>query len=154
LSKNFASTVSPWIVTMDALQPFRAPFERPAGDPAPLPYLDAPELRERGMVDITLDVELQTAAMRAVGQPPRRLTRANARDAYWAFAQLVAHHTVNGCNLAPGDLLGTGTISGPQADQGGSLLELTHGGQQPLRLHPREERTLPEGRGIALVRAH
>ncbi len=126
LSKNFASTLSPWIVTMEALAPFRAAFERPAGDPQPLPYLDAPGNRESGALDITLEVWLQTAKMRDAGEAAVRLTRGNAKErGYWTAAQLVAHHTVNGCNLQPGDLLGSGTLSGPKPDEAGSLLELT-----------------------------
>ena len=149
LSKNFATTVSPWIVTLEALAPFRAPFERPAGDPAPLPYLEAPALRAGGMFDIRLEVWLQTAAMRA----PERISHSNFRDAYWAVAQLVAHHTVNGCNLAPGDLLGSGTISGPRPEQGGSLLELTRGGTQPLRLSDGSERRFLEDGDTVILKA-
>ncbi len=146
LSKNFATTLSPWIVTMEALAPFRAPaFARPAGDPQPLPYLDAPGDRARGAFDITLEVWLQTAAMRAAGEPAVRLTRGNASEAaYWTAAQLVTHHTVNGCNLQPGDLLGSGTLSGPAPDQAGSLLELTLGGKQPITLPNGERRTFLE----------
>jgi fumarylacetoacetase len=152
LSKNFATTISPWIVTLDALAPFRAPFERPAGDPAPLPYLDAPALHTHGMFDITLEVWLQTAAMRDAGRPAQRLTQANFRDAYWAVAQLVAHHTVNGCNLGSGDLLGSGTISGPHANQGGSLLELTQGGRQSVQLPNGQTRTFLEDGDTVILR--
>lgn len=144
LSKNFASTVSPWMVTLDALAPFRRPFVRPEGDPDPLPYLDAPEQRERGAIDIELEVWLQTAPMRDAGHAGDRLSRSNFADAYWTVAQLVAHHTVNGCNLAPGDLFGSGTLSGPSAKQGGSLLELSQGGRQPIRLSNGETRTFLE----------
>ena len=153
LSKNFATTVSPWIVTMEALAPFRAPFERAEGDPQPLPYLDAPALRASGMADITLEAWLQTAAMRKAGRPAERLTQSNFRDAYWAPAQLVAHHTVNGCNLASGDLLGTGTISGPRPEQGGSLLELSRGGKQPFTLAGGERRTFLEDGDTVILRA-
>ncbi|MBT2324914.1 fumarylacetoacetase [Variovorax paradoxus] len=145
LSKNFATTVSPWIVTMEALSPFRARFERPAGDPQPLPYLDAPADRESGAFDITLEVWLQSAKMRAAGEGAVRLTHGNAREAaYWTAAQLVTHHTVNGCNLQPGDLLGSGTLSGPKPDQAGSLLELTLGGKQPIVLPNGERRSFLE----------
>jgi len=154
LSKNFASTLSPWIVTMEALAPFRAPFQRPAGDPQPLPYLDAPSLRDHGMADITLEVWLQTAAMRAAGLPAQRLTQSNFRDAYWALSQLVAHHTVNGCNLGTGDLLGTGTLSGPLPEQGGSLLELSLGGKKPLPLANGETRTFLQDGDTVTLRAH
>ncbi len=145
LSKNFATTVSPWIVTMEALAPFRAPFERPAGDPQPLPYLDAASNRERGAFAITLEVWLQTQRMRDAGQPAMRLSRSHTRDAaYWTAAQLVTHHTVNGCNLQPGDLLGSGTLSGPAPDEAGSLLELTLGGKRSIALGNGETRTFLE----------
>jgi fumarylacetoacetase len=107
LSKSFATTVSPWIVTLDALQPFRAAFARPECDPQPLPYLDSESNRAGGAFDIELEVWLQTASMRDRGEPPQQLSRSNARDAYWTAAQLIAHHTVNGCNLGTGDLLGS-----------------------------------------------
>ncbi|ACB34311.1 fumarylacetoacetase [Leptothrix cholodnii SP-6] len=154
LSKNFASTVSPWIVTLEALQPFRAPPERPAGDPLPLPYLDSPYNREAGAIDITLEVWLQTAAMRRAGLAAQRLSTSNYRDAYWTLAQLVAHHTVNGCNLRSGDLLGTGTLSGPQPDQAGSLLELSLGGQQPVTLANGEQRRFLEDGDSVILRAY
>ncbi|MBT2333368.1 fumarylacetoacetase [Variovorax paradoxus] len=153
LSKNFASTLSPWIVTMEALAPFRAKFERPAGDPQPLPYLDAPSNRESGALDITLEVLLQTAKMRTEGTAPTRLTRGNTTEAaYWTAAQLVAHHTVNGCNLQPGDLLGSGTLSGPQPDEAGSLIELTQGGKQPITLPNGEKRTFLEDGDTLTIR--
>ncbi len=145
LAKNFASTLSPWIVTMEALAPFRAAFERAAGEPQPLPYLDGAANREAGALDITLEVWLQTEKMRADGQPAVRLSRGNsAQAAYWTAAQLVAHHTVNGCNLQPGDLLGSGTLSGPKPDEAGSLLELTLGGKNPISLPNGERRTFLE----------
>ncbi len=154
LSKSFASTLSPWIVTMDALAPYRAPFVRPEGDPKPLPYLDSLDNRERGAIDIVLEVWLQTAAMRAAGTPAVRLSQANFRDAYWTLAQLVAHHTSNGCNLRPGDLLGSGTQSGPQSGDGGSLLELTQGGKEPLALPGGESRRFLEDGDTVILRAH
>ncbi|MEO6319635.1 MAG: fumarylacetoacetase [Polaromonas sp.] len=134
LSKNFATTISPWIVTLEALAPYRVPFTRPEGDPQPLPYLDAPANWAQGAIDVQLEVLLQTQAMREEGQEAARLTRTSYRHAYWTVAQMVAHHTVNGCNLQPGDLLGTGTLSGPTLDQAGALIELTVGGKQPLTL--------------------
>jgi len=152
LSKNFATTVSPWIVTMDALAPFRAPFERPAGDPPPLPYLDDANNRQHGAIAITLEVWLQTEAMRQRGEPAVRLTQSNFRDAYWTLAQLVAHHSSNGCNLQPGDLLGSGTQSGPQEGQGGSLLELTYGGKQPITLPNGETRTFLQDGDTVILR--
>jgi len=153
LSKNFASTLSPWIVTMEALAPFRAKFERPAGDPQPLPYLDSASNRESGALDITLEVLLQTAKMRAEGVAPVRLTRGNTTEAaYWTAAQLVAHHTVNGCNLQPGDMLGSGTLSGPKPDEAGSLIELTLGGKQPITLPNGEKRTFLEDGDTLVMR--
>jgi fumarylacetoacetase len=140
LSKSFASTVSPWMVTLDALAPFRAPQRRPDGDPDPLPYLDSADNRERGAIDIELEVWLQTEKMRAAGYPGDRISRSNYRDAYWTVSQLVSHHTVNGCNLRSGDLFGTGTLSGPAPDEAGSLLELTGGGRNPLTLSNGETR--------------
>ena len=152
LSKNFASTLSPWIVTMEALAPFRSPYVRPAGDPDPLPYLDSAENRARGAIGIELEVWLQTATMREAGQPGVRLMGSNFADAYWTVAQLVAHHTVNGCNLQPGDLLGSGTLSGPEASQAGSLLELSDGGKAPLRLANGERRTFLEDGDTVILR--
>ena len=153
LSKSFASTISPWIVTMEALAPFRAAFTRPEGDPQPLPYLDAPSNRESGALDITLEVWLQTAKMRAAGEEGVRLTRGNTTQAaYWTAAQLIAHHTVNGCNLQPGDLLGSGTLSGPAQSEAGSLLELTLGGKQPMTLANGEARTFLEDGDALTIR--
>jgi len=153
LSKNFASTLSPWIVTMEALAPFRAKFERPEGDPQPLPYLDAPSNRAAGALDITLEVLLQTAKMREAGEAPARLTLGNTTEAaYWTAAQLVTHHTVNGCNLQPGDMLGSGTLSGPKPDQAGSLIELTLGGKQAVTLPNGEKRVFLENGDTLVIR--
>jgi len=155
LAKNFASTLSPWIVTMEALAPFRAKFERPAEDPQPLPYLDSASNREGGALDITLEVLLQTAKMRAEGVAPVRLTRGNTTEAaYWTAAQLITHHTVNGCNLQPGDLLGSGTLSGPKPDEAGSLMELTLGGKQPITLPNGEKRTFLEDGDTLVMRGY
>jgi fumarylacetoacetase len=154
LAKNFSTMVSPWIVSFEALAPFRRPFTRPAGDPQPLPYLDSDFNREAGALDITLEVWLQTARMREQGLPAQRLSHSNALDAYWTPAQLVAHHTSNGCNLATGDLLGTGTLSGPQPGQGGSLLELSAGGRRPLTLPGGETRTFLEDGDTVTLRAY
>lgn len=153
LSKNFATTISPWVVTMEALAPYRTAFERPAGDPQPLPYLDSQTNRRAGSIDMTLETWLQTAQMRARGEPPVRLMQSNFRDAYWTLAQLVAHHTVNGCNLQSGDLLGTGTQSGPEEGQGGSLLELSKGGKEPLRLPNGETRSFLADGDTLILRA-
>ncbi|ABM30863.1 fumarylacetoacetase [Paracidovorax citrulli] len=145
LSKNFASTLSPWVVTLEALAPFRAPFTRPDEDPQPLPYLDSPDHRAAGAFAITLEVLLQTERMRTEGLPPAVLSRTDTtRAAYWTPAQLVAHHTVNGCNLHSGDLLGSGTLSGPGPQEAGSLLELAAAGRQPVRLPSGEERSFLE----------
>ena len=154
LSKNFASTVSPWVVTLDALAPFRRAWERPPGDPAPLPYLDAPANRAAGGFDIELEVWLQTPAMQKAGSPGERLMCANYADAYWTVAQLVAHHTVNGCNLRAGDLLGTGTLSGPAPEQGGSLLELSQGGKQPITFANGETRTWLEDGDTVILKGY
>jgi fumarylacetoacetase len=145
LSKSFATSVSPWVVTFDALAPFRRPFERAPGQPQPLPYLDSVRNRESGALDIQVEAWLQTARMKSAGQPAARLSRASVLEAaYWTPAQLVAHHTSNGCNLQIGDLLGTGTLSGPLPGQGGSLLELSGGGKQPIALPGGETRTFLE----------
>ncbi len=154
LSKNFASTLSPWIVTLEALAPYRQAFTRPDGDPAPLPYLDSASNREQGAIDIALEAWVQTAAMRAAGHAAERLSRSNFTDAYWTAAQLVTHHTVNGCDLRAGDLLGTGTISGPAPEQGGSLLELTQGGQRPLTLANGETLGFLADGDTIVLRAH
>ena len=151
LSKNFASTISPWIVTLEALAPFRAPFAHPADDPQPLPYLSSPANAEQGALDIELEALIQTPKMRAAGTPPARLCLTNYRHAYWTAAQMVAHHTVNGCNLQPGDLLGTGTLSGPTLDSACALIELTTGGKNPVQLPGGETRTwLEDGDTVVL----
>jgi len=154
LAKNFATTISPWIVTREALEPFRQPFSRPAGDPQPLPYLDSPANRARGQIDITLQVLIQTQRMREQGQPPAVLSQSSFRDAYWTVAQMLAHHSSGGCNLQTGDLLGTGTQSGPQPGQGGSLLELSMGGKQPLALPGGETRTFLQDGDTLILRGH
>jgi fumarylacetoacetase len=141
LGKNFATTVSPWIVTLEALAPFRVPWTRPADDPQPLPYLDSAALRVSGALDVQLEVFLETGRMRAMGQSPEKLSHSNFRDSYWTLAQLVAHHTANGCNLEPGDLFGSGTQSGPGPGEAGSLLELSEGGRRPITLRSGESRT-------------
>ena len=154
LAKNFATTISPWIVTREALEPFRVPFTRPDGDPQPLPYLDSAANRERGQIDIALQVLLQTAAMQQQGLPPAELSRSNFRDSYWSVAQMLAHHSSGGCNLQTGDLLGTGTQSGPQPGQGGSLLELSMGGKQPVNLPGGETRSFLQDGDTVILRAH
>ena len=154
LSKNFASTVSPWIVTLEALAPYRNAWTRDASDPQPLPYLDSAALRSEGAFDIQLEVLITTEKMREQSLPPHQICLTNYRHAYWTISQLVAHHTVNGCNLQPGDLLGTGTLSGPTATEAGALIELTVGGKQPITLPSGESRAfLADGDSITL-RAH
>ncbi len=151
LSKNFASTISPWIVTLEALAPYRVPFVRAEGDPQPLPYLDSAANRAGGSLDIQLQVGLQTRRMREAGQPDAQICRTSYRHAYWTVAQMVAHHTVNGCNLQPGDLFGSGTLSGPTLDQAGALIELTQGGKNPIALPNGENRTfLEDGDAVVL----
>lgn len=141
-------------MTLDALAPFRAPYGRPAGDPDSLPYLDSAENRERGAVDIELEVWLQTQRMREEGQAGDRISRSNYREAYWTIAQLVAHHTVNGCNLRHGDLFGTGTLSGARPDEAGSLLELTTGGKNPITLSNDETRAYLLDGDTVVLRAY
>ena len=151
LSKNFASTISPWVVTLEALAPYRVPFTRPEGDPQPLPYLDSPANRSGGAFDIQLQVGLQTGRMREAGQGDVQISRTSYRHAYWTVAQMVTHHTINGCNLQPGDLLGSGTLSGPTLDQAGALIELTLGGKQPVQLPDGDTRTfLQDGDSVVL----
>ena len=144
LAKNFATTLSPWIVTAEALTPFRLPWTRDPGEPEPLPYLASEANRRRGALDVHLEVFIQTERMRAEGRNAQRLSSTNFRHAYWTIAQMVSHHTVNGCNLVPGDLLGTGTQSGPEEEDAGSLLELTQGGTRPVALDDGESRTFLE----------
>ncbi|GAC1453630.1 MAG: fumarylacetoacetase [Steroidobacteraceae bacterium] len=151
LGKSFATSVSPWIVTLEALAPFRAPWTRAPEEPQPLPYLADAAVLRGGAIDIQLEVWLDTARMRAAGTAPQRLSTSGFRDAWWTVAQLLAHHTVNGCNLEPGDLLGSGTQSGPLPAQAGSLLELSAGGRQPLQLTSGETRTfLEDGDRVSL----
>jgi fumarylacetoacetase len=152
LAKSFATTISPWIVTMEALEPFRAPaFKRPEGDPEPLPYLDSPENRERGGFDIKLEVLISTEQMREKGIAPHRLSSSNTRDLYWTFAQMLTHHASNGCNLQPGDLMASGTVSGATKDSLGSLIELTQRGAEPIHLPTGEvRRFLQDGDEVIL----
>lgn len=141
LGKSFSTTVSPWVVSADALLPFRTPaMVRPEGDPAPLDYLLDGADQAAGGLDVELTVWLTTARMRAEGQGPTVIITSNAQYLYWTPAQMVAHHSSGGCNLLPGDLLGTGTISGPTRAQLSSLLELTMGGREPVTLPNGEQR--------------
>ncbi len=142
LSKSFATTVSPWLVTLEALEPFRVPARvRGADEPAPLPYLSDATDRERGGVDISLEVWIRTPAMRAADAPAERLSRGSFARMYWTLGQMLAHHASNGCNLRPGDLLGSGTVSGVERGERGCLLELTKRGAEPVVLANGERRS-------------
>ena len=148
LAKNFCTTVSPWIITPEALEPYRCPaMPRTEGDPAPMPYLSDAHDQQAGGLDIALQ-----AALSAGGAGPHTLTRASSRDLYWTVAQMVAHHTSGGCDLRPGDLFGTGTISGSTAGSEGSLLEITQGGRKPLTLPGgAQRRFLEDGDQVTLT---
>ena len=134
LGKNFCTSISPWIVTMDALAPYRVPFDRPAGDPQPLAYLDDAGNRAQGSIDVQLSVGIESSAHRARGLPPAEVSRTSFRHQYWTIAQMLTQHTLGGCNLQAGDLCGTGTISGPTPAEAGALVELSVGGTQPITL--------------------
>ena len=155
LGKSFGSTVSPWIVTPEALAPFRvAQPARPVGDPAPLPHLwDEADQRE-GALDIALEAFLMTEGLRAKGLQPHRMSASNTTDLYWTVAQMIAHHASNGCDLAPGDLLGSGTISGPTPEGYGSLMELSADGARSTTLASGETRTFVEDGDEVIFRAH
>jgi fumarylacetoacetase len=153
LSKSFATSVSPWVVTADALAPFRAPaLERAAGDPPPLPYLLDPTDQQSGSVDLMLEVWLRSEAMGRAGHEPVRLSRVSFREMYWTPAQTIAHHSSNGCNLRPGDLLASGTVSGAEDDACGCLLELTRRGTRPLQLPGGETRRFLEDGDEVILR--
>jgi len=155
LSKSFATSISPWVVPMEALEPFRVPaFQRAEGDPAPLPYLSSPDDQQRGGIDLTVEVHLASKKMREAGVDPLRLSRGNFRDQYWTVAQLLTHHTSNGCNLRPGDLFGSGTVSGPVNDARGCLLELTRRGAELVRLPTGEERKFLEDGDRIILRGY
>jgi len=155
LAKNFASTVSPWIVTTEALAPFRASQPpRPAGDPKPLPYLWDDKDQQHGAFDIALEVLIETAAMRAKGMPPHPLSHSNTTDLYWTVAQMVAHHTCGGCNLMPGDLFGSGTISGATPEGYGSMMELSAAGERTISLPSGETRIFLDDGDEVIFRAH
>jgi fumarylacetoacetase len=155
LSKNFGTTVSPWIVTAEALAPFRiAQPERPAGDPRPLDYLWDDADQRLGALDIDLEVLISTASMRAKGMPPHCVSRSNTRHLYWTIAQMVAHHTCGGCNLQPGDLFGSGTISAPDPSGYGSMAELSYDGTRPFTLPSGEQRAFLQDGDEVIFRAH
>jgi fumarylacetoacetase len=155
LAKSFHTTISPWIVTAEALAPFRAPATpRPTGDPAPLPYLADPGDQAAGGLEIAFSAELTTARMRAEGAAPHPLSAVTAAALYWTVGQMVAHHTSNGCDLRPGDLFGSGTLSGADPGSFGSLMELTAGGRNPLALPNGESRRFLEDGDEVVLRAH
>jgi fumarylacetoacetase len=151
LAKNFATTISPWIVTMEALAPYRAAWHRDAAFPQPLPYLDDDAVRSAGAIDIQLAVGLETTARRAIGMSAAPLAQTSFRHQHWTIAQMVAHHTSGGCNLRSGDLLGTGTISGPRAEEAGAMMELAHAGRRPISLHGGDEHRAFLADGDAVV---
>jgi fumarylacetoacetase len=140
LGKNFCTTVSPWVVSLEALVPYRQAFKRPANEPQPLPYLDDATHRASGVLDIQLDVLLETSQQRAAMQAPMRLSHTSFKHQYWTFAQMVTQHTMGGCNLQSGDLLGSGTISGPTDGEQGAMIELTQAGRAPVLLPNGEQR--------------
>jgi fumarylacetoacetase len=144
LGKSFATTISPWIVSLEALAPFRLPFERPARDPQPLPYLDDKANRAAGAIDITLEVWLGSSKQRIQSDPTKRVSNTSFRHQYWTVAQMLAHHTINGCNLKVGDVLGTGTVSGPTVSEAGALIELALNGAAPVELATGERRSFLE----------
>jgi fumarylacetoacetase len=155
LAKNFATTISPWVVTFEALEPYRVPaFRRPPGDPVTLPYLDDANAGTRGGIDATVEVLLTTARMRDAGLAPHRLSRGRMADLYWTVAQMFTHHTSNGCNLRPGDLFATGTISGPTRESRGCLLELTWRGAEPVELPSGETRKFLEDGDEVVMRGY
>jgi len=153
LAKSFSTSISPWVVTLDALEPFRVPaFIRPAGDPDPLPYLDTARNRDHGGFDVRLEVAISSEQMRSAGIAPFVLSRNSLRHLYWTPSQLLTHHTSNGCNLRPGDLIATGTVSGPTRESRGCLLELAWRGTQPITLPTGETRSFLEDGDEVILR--
>lgn len=154
LAKNFQTSISAWIVTPEALAPFRCPvMERASGDPKPLPYLtDATDQKEGGLA-LQLEVLIATEQMRTKNMAPHRLSLGSSKDLYWTPAQMVAHHTIGGCNLSPGDIFGSGTISGKTREALGSLLEITEGGKNPIQLPSGETRTFLQDGDEIIFRA-
>jgi fumarylacetoacetase len=155
LGKNFATTVSPWVVPMDALAPYRvSAYTRPENDPMPLDYLRSQRDQQQGAIDLCLDVYLQSEQMRRKGLPPALLSSGNFREMYWTMAQMIAHHTSNGCNLRVGDLIASGTVSGEREESGGCLLELTSRGKTPIRLPNGEARRFLEDGDEVVLRGY
>jgi fumarylacetoacetase len=154
LAKNFATTVSPWIVTLEALAPFRLASPRPESDGRPLAYLDSNENSATGAIDIQLEVWMETARHRAGNLPASQLSRTSFKYQYWTVAQMVAHHAIGGCNLRPGDLLGSGTISGPVKSEAGALMELASNGSAPVTLSTGEKRSYVEDGDAIILRGY
>ena len=155
LAKNFATSISPWLVTRQALAPFRKSWTRSEADPQPLPYLESQGNRQQGAIQIFLEVELLTQQMVKENIPSQKIANSEFSEAaYWTIAQLITHHTSNGCNLSAGDLLGTGTLSGEKPEQAGSLLELSQGGKKPIELDHGEKRTFLEDGDTVILRAY
>jgi fumarylacetoacetase len=155
LSKSFATTISPWVVTWEALEPYRVPaFFRPPGDPQPLAYLSSEKDRNEGGIDLTIEVYIRSMLMREGRLRPSRLSAAALADMYWTAAQMLTHHTSNGCNLRPGDLFASGTISGPDKGSQGCLLELTRRGTEPIVLPTGEERKFLHDGDEIILRAY
>ncbi len=155
LAKSFATTISPWIVTMEALAPFRTvAFKRADGDPAPLSYLADDDNQQHGGIDLKLEVLIATKKMRDANAAPHRISHGNFRDMYWTIGQFIAHHTSNGCNLQPGDLLASGTVSGTEKESRGCLLEMTWGGKEPVELPNGEKRTFLEDGDEIIMRGY
>ncbi len=155
LAKNFATTISPFVVTMEALAPFRtSAFERAADDPQPLPYLSSKQNQEFGGLDVKLEVYLQTQKMKAENIEPFLLSRSNMKDLYWTIGQMLAHHASNGCNLQTGDLIATGTVSGKEKNERGCLLELTWRGKEPIDLPSGEQRRFLEDGDEIIMRGY
>ena len=155
LAKNFATTISPWIVTLEALAPFRTPaFERPTDDPQPLPYLHATENHSHGGIDLIVEVYLVSRRMREAAIAPIRLSRGNFSTMYWTIAQMLTHHASNGCNIRPGDLFASGTVSGETKDARGCLLELTWRGAEPIELPNGETRTFLQDGDEIIMRGY
>lgn len=154
LSKNFATTLSPWIVSLEALAPFRAALPRKETDPGLLPYLASESNTAHGAFDIQLEVWMQSARQRAARLDPTRLSSSSFRHQYWTVAQMVAHHTINGCNLRPGDVLGSGTVSGPGEDEAGAIIELANNGTNPVSLSSGETRSFVQDGDVVVLRGY
>jgi fumarylacetoacetase len=155
LSKNFATTISPWVVTWEALEPYRVPaFFRPPGDPQPLPYLSSDKDRNEGGIDLNIEVYLRSMLMREGRLRPTRLSSASLADMYWTPAQMLTHHASNGCNLSPGDLFASGTVSGPEPGSQGCMLELTRRGAEAITLPTGEERKFLHDGDEIILRAY